>query len=264
MPANPKIARVGLHKWEEPFISGTNGSGTVFFSGCSLKCVFCQNSEISAGGKGIVITPESLAEQFKKLEQMGAHNINFVSPSHYITAIKEALKIYKPKIPLVYNSGGYDKEETINEDIFDIYLMDLKYLSNERALKYSGVKNYPEIAANAIIAAYKNHTTPVFNSNGIMQSGLAVRHLVLPQGTREAMSVVDWFMNNTPNAYLSIMGQYVPCNKAEQYKEINRKITKREYNKVLDYALQFNNNNILFQSLTSAKTDFIPDFNFEG
>ena len=261
MPQNPKIARADLHFWEEPCISGTNGSGTIFFSGCSLSCVYCQNYEISHGDKGRVITPQQLADIMRELENKGAHNINFVNPTHYFDAIKQALKIYRPNIPLVYNSGGYDLEDNIKEDIFDIYLMDLKYVSSEKSAKYSFAKDYFDYASRAIKAAY-NLRKNVVDQNGIMQSGVIIRHLVLPLATREAMAVIDWVAENTPDAYFSLMSQYLPCGRAAEFKELNRKITKREYEKVLDHLYTKSLTNVFVQDYSSSDKKYIPDFNF--
>ena len=261
MPANPKIARADLHFWEEPCISGQNGSGTIFFSGCSLACVYCQNYEISHQNKGRVITVEQLADIMRELENKGAHNINFVNPTHYFEAIKNALKIYKPNIPLVYNSGGYDRAENIKEDIFDIYLMDLKYVSPDKAERYSLAADYFEFASSAIKTAYKQKKI-VIDKNGIMQSGVIVRHLVLPLATREAMAVIDWVSENTPDAYFSLMAQYVPYGKAHEFKELNRKITKREYEKVLEHLYTKPLNNVFIQDYSSSDKKYIPDFNF--
>lgn len=261
MPLFPKIARADLHFWEEPCISGKNGSGTIFFSGCSLRCVYCQNFEISHLGGGEVKTVNDLAEIMRELENRGAHNINFVNPTHYAWAIREALKIYKPNIPLVYNSGGYDSVSAIEEDIFDVYLLDIKYVSSEKSLRYSGISDYFEVAANAVKAAYRLKAEPKINPDGIMQSGVIIRHLVLPQSTREAMAVADWVAENTPNAYFSVMAQYLPCGKAENYSEINRRITRREYDKVIDYVCSKNIKNVYVQSRTSAESDYIPKFN---
>ncbi len=261
MPLSPKIARADLHFWEEPCISGTNGSGTIFFSGCSMRCVYCQNYEISHKNRGKVISVEGLAEIFKELEQKGAHNINFVNPTHYMEAIKAALKIYRPKIPLVCNTGGYELTENIEQNIFDIYLFDLKYISSEKSLRYSAVADYFEKASAALKAAYKLKPQCVFNKDGIMQSGIIVRHLLLPAATNEAINIIDWFFKNTPNAFFSLMAQYVPCGRAEQYKEINRKITKREYDKVLQHLITKNSDRIYIQDSVSSDKKYIPDFN---
>lgn len=262
MPLLPKVARADLHFWEEPVISGTNGSGTIFFSGCSLNCVYCQNYEISHQEKGTVISYEKLAELFFELERKGAHNINLVSPSHYVLAIKEALKIYKPKIPIVYNSSGYDNEESLEmlKDYIDIFLLDLKYLSSDRAKLYSSAADYPEVAKKTILKAYKLQDKCIIK-NGIMQKGVIIRHLLLPQATKEAISVFDWVKENTPKAFFSIMSQYVPCGKAEEMPIINRKVTKREYEKVIDYILESGFSNVFIQDGKSADKKYIPDFN---
>ncbi len=264
MPASPVVARAALHFGEEPCISGEKGSGTIFFSGCNLKCVFCQNYEISTLGNGEQISVERLAEIMRELENKGAHNINFVNPSHYFSTIEEALSIYKPNIPLVYNSSGYDFAENINKNIFDIYLFDLKYASSDRALKYSGAADYFDVATNAIKNAYANVSECVFNENGIMQKGIIVRHLLMPLATKEAISVINWFNDNIPNAYFSLMSQFTPCGKCSDYPEINRRITKREYNKVCDYLFEKDLNNVYLQELSSATTDYIPIFNGFG
>ncbi len=264
MPYSPVIARAALHFGEEPCISGERGSGTIFFSGCNLKCVFCQNYEISSLGVGEKITDYRLAEIMRELEQKGAHNINFVNPSHYVSAINNALKLYRPNIPLVYNSSGYDSLEVIENDIFDIYLLDLKYISEERSLKYSGVADYFSVASNVIKTAYKHTAECVFDNNGLMQKGLIVRHLIMPLATNEAINIIDWFVNNTPNAYFSLMSQFTPYGKCNEYKEINRRITKREYNKVCDYLISKNISNVYLQDLSSASKKFIPEFNGFG
>ncbi len=262
MPLLPKVARADLHFWEEPVISGENGSGTVFFSGCSMGCVYCQNYEISQENKGTIISCERLAEIFYELEKKGAHNINLVSPSHYIFAIKEALKIYRPKIPIVYNSSGYDNEESLKmlENDIDIFLLDLKYLSRDRAKLYSLAENYPENAVKAIKQAYRMKEKSIIE-NGIIKQGVIIRHLLLPQGTNEAMAVFDWVRENTPEAYFSIMSQYVPCGRAQEMPIINRKVTKREYEKVLNYIFDSGFQNVFIQERYSADKKYIPEFN---
>lgn len=261
MPLTAKVAHADLHFWEEPCISGKNGSGTVFFSGCTLRCVYCQNYQISHEKAGRFVSVQQLAEIFKDLEERGAHNINLVNPTHYIDAIKRTLKIYHPKIPIVYNSGGYDKESIIKENIFDIYLLDLKYLSECSALKYSGAADYPQVATKAIKAAYGLTGKPVYDENGIMKRGLIVRHLVLPRATREAISVAEWFKDNTSDAVLSVMAQYVPMYKAGEHPEINRRITEREYEKVLNRIMELNIENVYIQQMVSASEQYIPHFN---
>ena len=265
MPLLPKVARAALHFWEEPVISGEKGSGTVFFSGCSLGCVYCQNYDISQKNHGKIISYERLAEIFKELEDKGAHNINLVNPTHYALAIKNALDIYKPSIPIVYNSGGYDNVETLKmlEGYIDIFLMDLKYLSNDRAKLYSLAEDYPEIAQNAILEALRQQPISVIE-NGIMQKGVIIRHLILPQATNEAKAVFDWVRENANGAYFSIMSQYVPMSKAKEMPIINRKITRREYDKVLDYIGEFDFPNVFIQENSSATKEYIPQFDLTG
>ena len=265
MPLLPKVARAALHFWEEPCISGKNGSGTVFFSGCTLDCAFCQNYDISHGGFGKSITYQRLADIFKELEEKGAHNINLVTPTHFVPAIIRALDIYKPRIPIVYNSGGYDTAEEIRslKGYIDIFLMDLKYLSGDRAALYSGAPDYPEYATAAIRECYKAQPVCEFK-NGIMQKGLIVRHLLLPQGTKEAIRVFDWVRNNTPHAFFSIMSQYTPCGRAENMPIINRRVTRREYEKVLDYICNSSFENVYIQERESSDKKYIPPFDLEG
>ncbi len=265
MPLLPCVAKACLHFWEEPIISGERGSGTVFFSGCSLGCVYCQNYELSHENFGKEITVQRLAQIFRELEQKGAHNINLVTPTHYIYAIKKALEIYKPSIPIVYNSSGYDLVEALKEleGYIDIFLLDLKYLSSDRARLYSGVEDYPEIAKKAITEALRQQPN-VKIANGIMQKGVIIRHLILPQGTNEAIAVFDWVSSNAKGAFFSIMSQYVPYNKAINMPIINRKITKREYEKVINHILNSDFKNVFIQELKSADTKFIPNFDLEG
>ena len=266
MPEEPIVARAGLHFWEEPCISGTKGSGTVFFSGCSLKCVFCQNGEISHRLFGKQISVERLADIFKELENMGAHNINLVNPTHYVHAIKQAVDIYKPNIPFVYNSGGYDTVETIEiaSQFVDIFLMDMKYFADRRAEKYSKAIDYPIVCQNAILKCAHIIKENIFDDEGIMIKGLIIRHLILPQGTNDAINVVDWVNKNVPWAILSLMGQYTPCGDLEEFKEINRKITRREYDKVLSFAEDTNIEIIYTQELNSSGQQFIPSFDLSG
>ncbi len=264
-PLLPKIARAGLHFWEEPSISGKNGSGTVFFSGCSLNCVYCQNSDISHKNHGKIVSYEHLAEIFKELEDKGAHNINLVTPTHYIHAIKKALQIYKPNIPIVYNSGGYDSVEALKtlSGYIDIYLMDLKYLSSQKADRYSLASDYPEIATNAIKEAYRQVSSCEFK-DGIMQKGIIIRHLLLPSATKDAIDIFNWVKENTPSAYFSIMSQYTPLANPDTFSEINRKVTKREYEKVINHICNSDFENCYIQERSSSSTNYIPKFNLEG
>lgn len=266
MPYSIKLARAALHFWEEPSISGKNGSGTVFFSGCPLRCVFCQNADISTKNKGKAISINELAEIFKKLEQQGAHNINLVTPTHYAPQIIEALNVYKPKVPIVYNTGGYETVETIKllKDYVDIYLFDFKYIDPNKAKLYSNAETYPEVCKSALLEAYLQQSECMFDQKGIMQKGVIVRHLLLPAATNDAISIFDWVKQNTPNACFSLMSQYIPLEKAKDMPVINRKITDREYNKVVEYVLNSGFENCYIQEKSSASEKFIPDFDFTG
>lgn len=265
MPQLPKVARAALHFWEEPCISGKNGSGTVFFSGCSLHCVFCQNSDISVRNKGKDVSIKELADIFKKLEDMGAHNINLVTPTHFADSIISALDIYKPQIPIVYNSSGYENVETLKrlKGYVDIYLMDFKYIDSNKAGIYSSADDYPDICKTALYEVYNQQSKPVLK-DGIMQNGVIVRHMLMPQATRDAVAVFDWVRSNIPNVYFSIMSQYLPLYKANDMPIINRKVTRREYDKVTEYILNSGFENCYIQNHTSADKSYIPDFDFTG
>lgn len=264
-PLLPKVARAALHFWEEPVISGEKGSGTVFFSGCSLGCVYCQNFEISKENKGEIVTVQRLSEIFRELEEKGAHNINLVNPTHYVLAIKEALDIYRPNIPIVYNSSGYESEETLDtaKSFVDIFLLDFKYLTEEKAEKYSFASDYPGIAKNTLLKCVDFQPQNIIE-NGIMKKGVIVRHLILPQATNEAICVFNWVKENTPCVYFSLMGQYVPVGKSCDFPEINRRITKREYDKVLNYIMDTSFENVFIQQLSSSSEKYIPDFDLTG
>ena len=258
----PKVARIAPHFWEEPCISGKRGSGTVFFSGCVMSCVFCQNSKISTGGYGKVLTVEKLSEHIKRLEDSGVHNINLVSPTPYIESIVECFEMYKPKIPIVYNTGGYEKVETLKrlEGIVDIYLPDMKYARGDIAKKYSNAEDYPEIALEAVAEMVRQTGKPEFDSDGMMQRGTIVRHLILPQNTKNSMKVLDLLKENFGDKILvSLMAQYVPLGNAEKFPEINRRITSREYSKVLEYFEETGLDGFV-QELSSAKKDYVPEF----
>lgn len=265
MPLSPVVARAALHFWEEPCISGQNGSGTVFLSGCSLHCVFCQNNDISQKNKGKAISELQLSRIFENLEKQGAHNINFVTPTHYTDAIINALKIYRPKIPIVYNSSGYEKIETLErlKEYIDVYLIDFKYSDSLKASMYSGADNYVDICKSALLEAYSQQNKCVFK-DGIMQKGVIVRHLLLPQATRDAIEIFDWVKDNLPQAYFSLMSQYVPMGNALNMPPINRTVTSREYNKVVDFIADSGFENCYIQECSSANKSFIPDFDFSG
>lgn len=261
-PENPKIARYGLHFWEEPPISGKNGSGTVFFSGCSLSCVYCQNYEVSRSVKGETVTPKRLAEIFFELEKAGAHNINLVTADHYAFAVKKALSIFRPDIPIVLNSSGYIGKEQLDilGDNIDIFLVDFKYISPERAKKYSGAEDYPKIAQNAIKYMLEKQPECVFDGDGIMKKGVIIRHLLMPLGTNEAIRVFDTVLSDFKGAYFSFMAQYIPKGDVEKFPEINRKVTKREYEKVVSHIAESGFENCFVQDLSSADEKYIPDF----
>lgn len=257
-----KIAKYSLFMYEEPCISGEKGSGAIFFSGCSLKCVFCQNYDISSLDLGRTITPNKLASIFKELEDMGAENINLVNPTHFVKGIIEALRIYKPNIPVVYNTHGYENEETINEisKYVDVFLPDLKYIDEKLSLKYSKCKDYFEKTSKAILLMRKLKEDK-FDENGMMKQGLIVRHLILPLCTYDSIKILEWIKDNLPQTKVSLMAQYTPYAKASEYPEINRKITKREYNKVVSKYLELDIDGYV-QDRESSSTVYIPKWDF--
>lgn len=265
---NVRIARVGLHEWEEPCISYGNGSGTVFFSGCSLKCVFCQNHEISQEGKGRDIAPEELSDIFLRIRDMGAVNLNLVNPTHYIKDIARALEKVKGMlgIPVLYNSGGYDRTQSLKmlSGLVDIYLPDLKYKKSEYSLKYSGVADYFEVAAEAISEMMNQVGYPVFDSDGHMQKGVLIRHLVLPTLSKDSMDVLDYLAENydTKRLYISIMRQYFPTYRAWDFPELSRRLTTLEYQRVIRHAERLGIVNGFTQEKSSAKEEYVPDFDF--
>ena len=258
------VARACLHFGEEPCISGVKGSGTIFFSGCSLKCVYCQNCDISHKQYGRIISEDRFIEIIKELEGKGANNINLVTPTHYFSNIESALNRYRPSIPIVYNSSGYESIENINKNLFDIYLFDLKFFSKEKSLKYAGCRDYFEVASNVIKTALNLVGRPVFDENGIMKRGVVVRHLILPSSTNDSIEIIKWLNNNTPDIVFSLMSQYVPMYKASEHKEINRRITKREYNKVLEECYKCDFVETYTQELSSSTKDEIPKFDLTG
>lgn len=253
-----------MHFFEEPCISGTNGSGAVFFTGCNMNCLFCQNYEISQIGKGKVVTKEQLAEEFLKLQERGAHNINLVTGAIYIPQIVECLKVAKAnglKIPIVYNSSGYEKVETLQmlAGQVDVYLPDLKYAYHKLAKDLSGVQNYFEVATNAIKEMYQQVGKPKFDENGIIQKGLIIRHLVLPNHLQNTKQVLKWIRKNMDeHVYISVMAQYFPEYKACERKEINRKLTKEEYEEVMNFVQKLGIQNGYFQELEENERQYVP------
>lgn len=265
-PEKFKLARASLHYWEEPCISGKNGSGAIFFSGCNLGCVFCQNYEISHGCKGVEVSDDDLVRIMKRLVDEGANNINFVNPTHYSLQLLRVLEKYKPPIPIVYNTSGYDSVETLKmlDGAVDIYLPDFKYIRPDKALKYSKAEDYPQVAEKALAEMKRQVGDDVFDENGIMQRGMIIRHLVLPSNTNSSISALDYLAENFGNTYISVMAQYVPCGDLTEYKEINRRLTQREYDKVVNHIFDLGLQKIFVQELESAVTDYIPDFDLTG
>lgn len=259
-----KIAKYYLHTFEEPPISGTNGSGTVFFCGCSLKCVFCQNYDLSRSKTGKEITPEELADIFKELEQMGAHNINLVTPAHFVKQIVKAFEIYRPKVPVVYNTHSYEKVETLKiiDPYVDIYLPDLKFYSQNLSKRYTGKSDYFEVATKAIAFMMDSKKT-VFGNDGLLKSGVVVRHMIMPLGVKDSKQILDWFaQNKTGGAHLSLMGQYTPFGEKHDYPELERPITAGEYQRVYEHLLALGITDYFAQELGSASESFIPKWDF--
>lgn len=265
-PEKFKLARASLHYWEEPCISGKNGSGAIFFSGCNLGCVFCQNYEISHGCKGVEVSDDKLIDIMKRLVDEGANNINFVNPTHYSLQLLRVLEKYKPPVPIVYNTSGYDSAETLKEldGAVDIYLPDFKYIRPDKALKYSKAEDYPQVAKEALAEMKRQVGDDVFDENAIMQRGMIIRHLVLPSNTNSSISALDYLAENFGDTYISVMAQYVPCGDLTEYKEINRTLTQREYDKVVNHIFNLGLQKIFVQELESAMTDYIPDFDLTG
>lgn len=265
-PEKFKLARASLHYWEEPCISGKNGSGAIFFSGCNLGCVFCQNYEISHGCKGVEVSDDDLVRIMKRLVDEGANNINFVNPTHYSLQLLRVLEKYKPPVPIVYNTSGYDSVETLKmlDGAVDIYLPDFKYIRPEKALKYSKAENYPQVAKEALAEMKRQVSEDVFDENGIMQRGMIIRHLVLPSNTNSSISALDYLAENFGDTYISVMAQYVPCGDLTEYKEINRSLTQREYDKVVNHIFDLGLQKIFVQELEAASDEFIPDFDLTG
>ena len=264
------VARAALHMWEEPCISGKEGSGAVFFSGCSLGCAFCQNRTISKGQSGKVITVEHLAELFLDLQAQKANNINLVTAGHFLPQVRDALILAKEQgltIPVVYNSSGYEKAEMLRslEGLVDIYLPDLKYLEADLAGKYSHAKDYPEVAMKALEEMVRQVRTPEFDERGMMKKGVIVRHLLLPGHVRNSKKVLEYLYGTYGDQiYISLMNQYTPMPAMKDDPQLSRKVTDREYDRLLDHAISFGVTNCFIQEGETAKESFIPEFNGEG
>ena len=268
-----KIALVSSHDFEEPCISGntknTKSSGTVFFSNCNLKCVFCQNHEISQNGKGKEVSLQRLAEIFIEEQEKKVNNINLVTPTMYVYQIIEAIKIAKKKgltIPIIYNTNGYENVETIKllEGYIDIYLPDLKYYSDELSIKYSSAPKYFEIASKAIKEMYRQVGNPVFNEEGIIQKGVIIRHLILPNYMQNTKRILKWIKENISGAYVSIMAQYFPAHEAKNIEKLSRKLTKKEYKEIENYVYTLGLENGYMQELGENEEEYVPRFDFRG
>ena len=268
-----KVARAALHHWEEGCISGTKGSGAVFFSGCALHCVFCQNEEISHGKVGKIISRERLAEIFLELQEKGANNINLVTPGQYVPDILwsvESAKAQGLDIPIVYNTSSYEKVDTLKmlEGIVDVYLPDFKYWNPEIAMKYSKAPDYPEVAKAAIAEMVRQQPAPVFyekDGQELMKKGVIVRQLLLPGQLQDAKQIVKYLYETYGNQiYLSLMSQFTPLPHVEKYPELSRKVSRRSYEKYVDYAIQIGVEQGFIQEEDVAEESFIPEFDCEG
>ena len=259
-----KVAKIAPHLWEEPCISGENGCGAVFFSGCTLKCVYCQNFEISHENNGYSITPVELSEKLRELENSGVHTIEFVSAAQYVDKIIETLEIYRPSVPLIYNTSGFESVETLRklEKYIDVYLPDFKYSDDLLAKKLSRCDNYTKTATDAICEMLRQQPKLSFDENGIIKKGVVIRHLVLPNHTKNSIGVLNIIKDKFDDKVLiSLMGQYIPYGKAFDHDDISRKITKREYNKVLDHLVTLELDGFA-QELESADKSYIPKWEY--
>lgn len=265
-----RVGRAALHMWEEPCISGENGSGTVFFSYCTLQCVYCQNAQISQGHSGKEITVERLAEIFLELQQQGANNINLVTPTHYLPQITTALEIARNnglRLPIVYNTSGYEKPEMIQklEGYVDVYLPDFKYYSADAARRYSAAPDYIEVAKQALDVMVRQVGKPQFDDDGIMTKGVIVRHLILPGRYEESKQLLAYLHQQYGNdIYISLMNQYTPFAQVKNYPELNCKIPQKVYEQIIDYAVELGIENGFIQEEGTAEESFIPNFDGQG
>ena len=261
-----KIALASVHNYEEPCISGINGSGTIFFSNCNMNCIYCQNYEISQLGKGKEISIKELADIFINQQEKGVNNINLVTPTMYAFQIIEAIKLAKKNgliIPIIYNTNGYEKIETLKalQGYIDVYLPDLKYYSNKLSIKYSKVNNYFSVATEAIKEMYRQVGTPKFNEDGIIQRGIIIRHLVLSNHIQNSKNILKWIKENMPqDVYVSIMAQYFPTYKAKEDELLNRKLTKKEYKEIENCLYTLDLKNGYIQELGEHEEEYVPDF----
>ncbi len=266
MPSLPVIARAALHFGEEPCISGTRGSGTVFFSGCSLRCRFCQNAAISRDSVGKAVTVERLAEIFRELEAAGAHNINLVNPTHYAHSVREALYLYKPSVPVIYNTGGYESVDTVRslEGLVDVYLPDCKYVHTDIAAALSGAGDYFSHASASLLEMARQTGPVVLDEQEFIRRGTIVRHLALPGHTKETMAVLDWLAKYKDRLWVSLMFQYTPLGDIADFKELQRPLTRRECDKLFDYMQSLGIVDGYAQSRKSVGEDSIPAFDLTG
>lgn len=263
-----KIARVGLHHFEEPCLSGERGSGTIFFSGCNLRCLFCQNFEISHGGKGLEVSEKQLVSLMLYLQDSGAHNINLVTPSNYTNLLKDTLKIVKSqlKIPIVWNSSGYETVQNLKklDGLVDIYLPDFKYSNDDLAWQYSHAKGYRKIAFDAISEMRRQQPDDVFGDDGMMQKGVIVRHLVLPGALENTKGVLQDISSIDDTMYVSLMGQYFPTPNVENHPILSRRITEDEYDQATQAFFDAGLQNGFSQELDSATEEYVPDFDLDA
>lgn len=269
--ASLRVSRAALHYWEEPCISGRTGSGTVFFTGCPLKCIFCQNRTIADGSVGKLITVDRLSEIFLELQEKGACNINLVTPTHFTPQIATALVNSKKQglhIPIVYNTGGYEKAETLKilDGLVDIYLPDLKYYSSKLSSKYSNAPDYFQVAALAISEMYRQVGATVMDpGTGLMKSGVIVRHMLLPRRLADSKKVVNYLHETYQNnIYISIMSQYTPMQVFPEMPELSRRVSRKEYRMLIDYCMELGLENAYIQEGDTASESFIPPFDCEG
>lgn len=266
----PKVALASLHLWEEPCISGENGSGTIFFSHCNLQCIFCQNYDISQQDFGKELTIEELAQLMLRQEQRGAHNINLVSATQFLPQVRAAILMARDqglKIPIVYNSNGYESVEAIRSmaGVIDVYLPDLKYYDDTYAQKYSSAPNYFEHATKAILEMFRQVDAPRFDANGMIKKGMIIRHMLLPGGLEDSKRVLDWIEGNLPyDVYVSLMAQYTPMYHAAEHEELTRRITEDEYEELIHYFFDIGLDNGYIQELASATSNYTPTFDLSG
>lgn len=269
-PGTIRAARAALHFWEEPCISGSGGSGAVFFSGCPLSCVFCQNQEISSGGRGLPISEERLVDCFFRLQEEGAHNINLVTPTHYADVLSRCIKKAKDaglSLPFVYNCGGYESVDTLKrlEGLIDIYLPDFKYMSPALSERYSGAPDYPEVAKAALEEMVRQRGEVVFDESGLMKRGVLIRHMLLPGCLEDSIAVMDYLWHKYGYmVYFSLMSQYTPCRPMEGFPELMRRVSEKDYEALVDFCVSLGMENAFVQEGESAEESFIPSFDGTG